>query len=109
MSQGDSFVVARTFAAPFVSETIERYVEGEPRAAIGALVAQHRDGVGIYAAEAYATADDYHRRGKPKARWWSNKALAVKDAGSIYGRGPGVVEIDGKAVVIDDPKGGRFL
>jgi hypothetical protein len=105
----DSFVVARTFAAPFVFETIERYVDGDPRAAIEALVSQNRDGIGIFAADAWSTADDYYRDRSPLARWRSNKALVIEGASSIYSEGPDRVEIDGEWHEIDDPKLGRFI
>jgi hypothetical protein len=109
-SMTDFFIEGRTFAAPFVSEPIERYVEADTaEAALTQLAEKMKDGIGLFAADAYATADDYHRGRKPLARWRSNKALAIEGAGSIYSKGPGHVEIDGESHTIDDPKGGRVL
>jgi hypothetical protein len=110
----DYFVHAATFAAPFMSETITRYVVADtPQAAIEQLVGEYREGVGIYAADAYATADDYHRARTALARWRSNKALKISEAATpgstVYSGAEGAVEINDELHRIDDPRGGRFV
>jgi hypothetical protein len=113
-SPADYFVHAATFAAPFVSEEITRYIAAEtPEAAVETLVGEYRESVGIYAADAFATADDYHRGNSALARWRSNKALTIAEAATpgatIYSGAEGAVEIGGELHRIDDPRDGRFV
>lgn len=105
------FVHGRTFAAPFVSEDITRYIEAtEPGAALEALAAELHDGVGLFAGNAYASADDFHKDRPALARWLSNKALAIQGASSVYSESPGRATLDGdREIVIEDPKGGRVV
>lgn len=110
----DYFIHAATFAAPFVSDTITRYIAAEtPEAAIDQLVGEYRESVGIYAADAFATADDYHRGRAALARWRSNKALKISEAATpgstVYSGAEGAVEINDELHRIDDPRGGRFV
>src|ERR1044072_4686078 len=81
------FVVANSFAAPFVSDKWEQFVEGETtEAALGAFAASCGHPAGLYAAEIYADANSYHKRDQPLARWLCNheakKQELTKDLGS---------------------------
>lgn len=105
------FIRGYTFAAPFVSEEVARYVEAEGAgAALESLAAQMHDGIGLFAAEAFISADAFHKGAAPVARWLSNKARAIEGAGSIYSSGPGHVTLNGdRDVIIDDPKAGSLV
>lgn len=110
MQAQDYFVHATTFAAPFVSETVTKYVAAEsPEAALTQIVEQYKSSLPIYAADAYATADAFHRKQSALARWRSNKARAVEGASSVYSTSPSLSEINGEPVVIADPFAGVFV
>lgn len=110
------FVVAKSFAAPFVSETDESYVDGEtPEAALEAFAAEYKHPAGLYSAALYANADAFHKNADPLARWLCNheaeKQRLTKDLGgySYLGHGPGDFEINHVRHKVENPKGGRLV
>lgn len=111
------FINARSFAAPFVSDTDTSYESAEsPQAALNAYAARYNHPAGLYAAEAYDSADAYHKRVKPLAQWLCNHeqarqrlTTAIGGAYSYLGNAPGDFEINGERHVIADPKGGSVV
>jgi hypothetical protein len=105
------FVVANSFAAPFLSDTSEHYVTAEtPQAALEQFALDYSHPCGLYAARAYRNVDAFHKREKYLAEWISNHALALEEHKAPYsylGKGAGSFEIDGVPHEIQDPKGGR--
>ena len=109
------FIVANSFAAPFVSDTSTTFQEAEtPEAALEAYAARYSHPAGLYAAEAYASANDYHKNAKPLAQWLCNHELAKQNATkgkasySAISHAPGDVEVDDQRISVLDPKGGRI-
>lgn len=111
------FIQARSFAAPFVSDESTAYVQAEtPEAALTAFAADYRHPMGLYAAEAYESADAYHKRQEPLARWLCNherekqRLTALAGSGYSYlGNGPGDFEINGAKVKVENPKAGSIV
>ena len=113
------FITARSFAAPFVSDMSERYVEASDAvSALEKFAAEYKHPCGLYAAEVWISADQYHKGGPPLARWASNQLLAYqratdgKDSYIYHSDGPGSFQIDwryGRRVTVEDPKGGRVV
>lgn len=110
------FIRANSFAAPFVSDTSERYVTADTaEAALEAFAASYSHPCGLYSADVFASADAFHKGERELARWLCNHELAKqaitsdRPAYSYSGKGPGEFEIDGKPVKIEDPKGGRVV
>jgi hypothetical protein len=110
------FVVANSFAAPFVSDKWEQFVQGEtPEAALTLFAENSGHPCGLYSAELYADANAYHKRDAPLARWLckqAEKQRLTKDLGGSYsylGHGPGVFEINGEWHMVEDPKGGALV
>lgn len=110
------FIHAASFAAPFVSDESTGFVTADsPEAALVAFAESYRHSAGLYAADAYASADAYHKREKRLARWLSNKAQTIeramddRGAASIYSPSPDMVEIGGEPIAIRDPKAGSVV
>jgi hypothetical protein len=110
------FITARSFAAPFVSDESEKYVEAAtPSEALESFAATYSHPCGLYAAEAWKNADAYHKSKEPLARWLSNHARAMHEATaglsgySVLGHGPGNFEVNGKRIRIDDPAQGSVV
>jgi hypothetical protein len=104
------FIVARSFAAPFVSDESTGFQEATtPVSALEKFARRYTHPCGLYAAECYASADAYHRRAKMLARWLSNHARVMLETPhtSFRSNGPGSVELDHRTITIDDPRGGR--
>jgi hypothetical protein len=104
------FIVANSFAAPFVSDQSTGFeAASTPVLALSQYADRYKHPAGLYAAQVYASADAYHKGEKPIARWLSNHARRIEEAhpGSICSHGPGSIELDGKAVTVKDPKSGR--
>ena len=107
------FINARSFAAPFVSDNWSEYIKSDsPRAALEQLAKNCTHPAGLFAAECYASADDFHK-GKPfLAEWLSNhvreQQRLTKEKGtySYFGHGPGDFEINGERHKIQNPKEG---
>lgn len=74
------FITARSFAAPFVSDESTHYVDADTAPdALDLLAASYTHPCGLYAAEAWESADAYHKRKDPLARWRSNRAQEQAD------------------------------
>jgi hypothetical protein len=103
------FIVANSFAAPFVSDQSTDFQEApDPRAALECYAKRYKHPAGLYAAAAYESAEAYHKGGKILARWLSNHARKIEDVKPtmIQSDGPGMLTLDGKGYAITDPKGG---
>jgi hypothetical protein len=110
------FVVADSFAAPFVSDRTEKHViHDTPESALECFAETYRHPAGLYAASLYASADAYHKGADPLARWLCNheiekRRLTEPLAGYSYlGHGPGDFEINGVRHRIENPKGGQLI
>ncbi|MBM3206920.1 MAG: hypothetical protein FJZ43_04850 [Candidatus Staskawiczbacteria bacterium] len=107
------FLKGNTFAAPFFSDAISKYVTAETaEEALLSFIGNKND---IYAMNAYNSADDYHKGEDPVAIWHSNKLIAINEA--IKGKGgytlfshdDHTIEIDGKTLNVDNPRGGKIV
>lgn len=110
------FIVAESFAAPFCSDSCERFVEAEtPEIAINRFRDGYKHPAGLYAAVCFRDANARAKGEKPLAKWLCNHEIAkerlTKDVPAYIfsGHGPGSFEINGKAHRIENPKGGRFV
>jgi hypothetical protein len=105
------FVVAASFAAPFISDPSTHFVTAaSPEAALEQLTLEYRHPAGLYAAQVYASAEAFHKGFKPLATWLSNHAQAIEQGtATITSHGPGDVTIDGKRQRVPDPKAGRVV
>lgn len=110
------FITARSFAAPFFSDTSETYVDAEtPKEALEVFAESYGHPFGLYAAEAWASADDYYKRQPFLAQWLSNKAQTVERATvekhgyRFYSEHEGHVEINDKTYEIGRPRDGRVV
>lgn len=112
------FITARSFAAPFFSDDSSTYVEADTASeALATFASEYSHPAGLYAAEAWASADHYHKSGgkDPLAQWLSNHEIAKQEAtkdkhGYGYlGHGPGEFDVDGERVSVPGPKGGRVV
>jgi hypothetical protein len=104
------YIEANSFAAPFFSDQSHAYIEAETAAqALEQFAASYSHPCGLYAAVAYTSADARNKGEKPLARWLSNQAIRLEGVtGSIRMDAPGRGEINGEAVVIENPKEGRI-
>jgi len=114
MSRRKFFITARSFAAPFFSDTSEEYVSAAtPEQALEKFAARYDHPCGLFAAEAWRSADDYHQGKKFLAQWLSNRAAwdrkHIKAPCTVLGKGPGIVEVDGVTHTIDNPKAGAVV
>lgn len=108
----DWFLVAASFAAPFVSDSSTHYVQAAtPAAALEQLAQVYRHPCGLYAAQAYRSADAFHKGEKYLARWLSNHARAIEEAKATVYRsdGPGELTLDGIRHPVQDPKAGAVV
>ena len=110
------FVVAHSFAAPFVSDESTDYVDGKnPDEALRAFARAYNHPCGLYAANLYASADAYHMNEKPLARWLCNherekrRVLKPLECGVYRGEGPGKFYVNDKLHVVKNPKGGDVV
>jgi len=111
------YIFAQSFAAPFVSDDSEKYVEAEDEVeALTRFVDSYSHPMGLYSAVIYASHRDHVKRKKPLASWWSNHLiqlkLAMKKAGgccSMRGGGPGVFSVNDEDFNVPNPKGGEFV
>lgn len=103
------FIVATSFAAPFVSDDSTSFETAlTPASALVQFARRYKHPAGLYAALAYASATAYHKGAQPLARWLSNHAAKIDAAKPtmILVHGPGSMELDGKAVTVKNPKDG---
>lgn len=113
------FITARTFAAPIFSDSWDEYVVAEDaETALREFAAKAQEGyAGLYAAEVWASADDYHKRRDPLFRWLSNSAAAkeeaMKTAGGMQGHGPGSFTVfngdEKRTITVERPMEGRVV
>ena len=81
---GEYFVRANSFAAPFVSDTSTGYSEGDtPSAAMLALVEGYSHPCHLYAADLYASADDFHKGCPALVSWRSNRERDNPQSGRL--------------------------
>jgi hypothetical protein len=114
LTDHEYFIVANSFAAPFVSDQSTAFRTARtPAGALLDFAATYRHPTGLYAAAAYRSADAYHKREPPLARWLSNQAKAMeRRTESSFrhdGDEPGSLTIDGKSHAVDDPKAGAIV
>ena len=110
------FIVAESFAAPFVSDRSESFWKGEtPDATLKEFAQNYSHPTGLYSADLYEDANAYHKNAKPLARWRCNHEIEKRKlteplAGYSYlGHGPGDFEINGVRHKIENPKGGALV
>lgn len=105
------YIEANSFAAPFFSDNSHGYVEApDASAALTQFHAEYTHPCGLYAAACYTSADARNKGEQPLAKWLSNQAHRLMGVtGSIRMDGPGKGEINGVAIEIIDPKGGRVV
>lgn len=110
------FIVAESFAAPFVSDRSEQFViHDTPESALSCFAETYKHPAGLYSANCYASADAYHKGEDPLVRWLCNheieKQKITKPLGaySYLGHGPGDFEINRVRYKIDNPKGGQII
>jgi hypothetical protein len=107
--QTEYFIVATSFAAPFVSDDTTSFETAlTPASALTQFAKRYKHPAGLYAALAYASATAYHKGAEPLARWLSNHAAKIESAKPtmVLVHGPGCMELDGKAVTVKNPKDG---
>jgi hypothetical protein len=111
------FIVANSFAAPFVSDQSTGFASADsPAEALRRFAGAYRHPAGLYAAVAYTSAEAYHKGQKPLAQWLCNheqakRRLSADSKGgySYLGHGPGSFEINGKAHTVEHPKQGSVV
>jgi hypothetical protein len=104
------FVLAASFAAPFISDTSTHFVLAPtPAVALERLAREYRHSAGLYAAQVYESAEAFHKGFQPLARWLSNHAQAIERGSATISHGPGDVSIDGQRQQIEDPKAGAVM
>lgn len=117
MTTREYFIVANSFAAPFVSDQSTGFQTAlSPASALVDFAARYPHPWGLYAAEAYQSAEAYHKGEKPLAQWLcyheqAKRRLTAGSAGgySHLGHAPGSFEIDGKAHTVKNPKKGSVV
>ncbi len=111
------FIKATTFPAPFISETVSKFVEApSPEKALERFVAEFQWEVGVYAANCYTDANSEHKGQEPLAQWLCNKEIAHREATkdlkgghSYYSESPERFRINGEWFTVDNPKQGRCI
>ena len=90
------FITARSRTGRRSYDTSERYVEADSAdKALRKFAREYSHPMGLYAAECWNGADDYHKRKTPLARWESNHLQALnrgtedKSSYGYLGKGPG--------------------
>lgn len=64
------FVVSNSFAAPICSDTSNEFVEGHSaKDALESYVKKYKHPFGLYSAQAYDSADDFHKNRNPQSNW----------------------------------------
>ncbi len=109
-------IQANSFAAPFVSDTSEAFVEAETaEQALAAYVESYSHPAGLYSAIVWDSADSM-MKGKPAlAKWVCNQVIKIQEltkdlSGYTFrGDGPGAFEINGTRYETEDPQGGKVV
>ena len=72
------FILANSFAAPFVSDQSFHHVVGDaPLLTLEEFAKRYDHPCGLYAANCYASADAFHKGEKPLACWQCNRARNI--------------------------------
>lgn len=107
------FIVANSFAAPFVSDQSIGFASGDsPASALESFAQTYRHPAGLYAAAVYRSAEAYHKGEKQLAYWLCNHELEKRrltsglHSYSYLSHGAGSFEIDGQTYTCDDPRNG---
>lgn len=110
------FIVANSFAAPFVSDTSTSFVEADSaEKALALYVVQYSHPFGLYSATAFRSSDAYHKGEKPLAQWLCNleitkqRAVGGSSSYQVRSRGTTEIEVDGVVHKVEDPKGGQIV
>jgi hypothetical protein len=110
------FILANSFAAPFVSDQSISYIEADtPADALTTFATKYAHPAGLFSAACYESADDYHKSLSPLAMWLCNHEIersrltANLGCFSYLGHAPGKFEIDGKLHEVENPKAGRVI
>lgn len=110
------YVETTSFANPKYSEKGGVEVEAEDaKAALLKVAAEYDPVVGLYAAQAYSSADARNNRQRPLAVWICNHELKKSSLtrginGHMYfGHGPGDFEINGVRHTVENPKEGQVF
>lgn len=105
------FVVTNSFAAPFMSDTEERFYKGNtPQEAIKKAIRYYNHPAGLYSAALWKNTNDYHKGKKPLVRAQCNREVFIqqktKGLGGymISSRSIDEVSINDKSFKIDDPR-----
>ena len=110
------FIVTKSFAAPFISDTGEHYVDAAtPRDALETVRGHYDHPAGLYFAGAWASHKAYSTGQPWLAAWLCNaerkKGEVTKALGSysFLGHRPDHFEVDGTHYYVDDPKDGAYV
>jgi len=111
------FIITNSFAAPFFSDTDQYYVKGKnPLDALQEAVKKYKHPCGLYAANLYQSADDFHKNKKRLAYYICNLVIEqerlTKNLGGysiLHDRDSGgeFIKINDKKHYITNPKGGK--
>ena len=109
-------ICANSFAAPFVSDSSEKFVVAEtPEEALELFAESYTHPCGLFAAIAFRDANAKVKGEPPLAKWLCNQELAKLKATtrmgsySYLGIKPGVFEIDGERITVENPKKGHVV
>lgn len=109
------FITANSFAAPFMSDSSDAFVEAEtPQAALEQFAAGYGHPAGLFSANAYESADAERKGADPLAAWRCNmqqaidRAKPVEGAYSLLREGNGF-ELNGVRHEVEDPRGGSVV
>lgn len=109
------FITAQSFAAPFVSDPSDAFVEAEtPEAALEQFAADYKHPMGLYSANAYESADAERKGADPLAIYRSNMTQAIERATAELGsysllREGNRFELNGEWHEVEDPRGGSVV
>lgn len=106
------FIVANSFAAPFVSDESTHFLMADsPADALTNFADHYKHPCGLYSAGVYESADAFHKNAEPLARWLSNHAQTIEQTNPtiLLCNGPGDLELDHKRVFVKNPKQGAIV
>lgn len=116
MDMNEYYIIANSFAAPFMSDTSEGFVEAKtPKEALDYFAAQYSHPSGLYSAVCYKDANAKAKNNPPLATWLCNyeikKQEITKNLGaySFFGKGSEGFEINGKNYDVEDYKNGKVI
>jgi len=105
------FIIANTFAAPFVSETIETFTKGkDAKDAMKNFIDGHKNE--IYSARGYKNADAFYKKEKPVVNYDCNKLLLLnsltkdKSTYSYLSHSDKEFELDDVIYKVEEPREG---